>query len=146
MVTLVVAGVVISLAIINLGMGEAETLRREAQAVSILIEGVYDESVTRGERIVLSFENEGYRFYREDKISKKWIPVKDDPYLEEAILPVGIKVLRLSIDGVEVPGARKLIFSPSGHNAPFFLDLNLGKSVARISCNVIGRTQITWPA
>ena len=115
--TLVIVGIIVSVAVLSIGDNQAERERRVATQLATLAQLARETALFNAEQLGLSFWQKGYAFYRlEQKLSQpsteesetdskeapvKWRPIGDDPQLRPRELPDDIE-LSLYLEGLKV--------------------------------------------
>lgn len=138
LVVLVIIGIIVGLASINLMPDDKRVLTTEVQKLALLFEQARDEAIISGKEIAWSVEGEKTRFWRKDD-QGKWIPNSGDDLFRDRDLAPGVKLAELQINSVKAAVNERLIFSPSGMNMPFKLDLGLNTSHVSISGDNLGK-------
>jgi general secretion pathway protein H len=141
LVVLVIIGIMVGLASVRLMPDDARTVANEAQRLALLLEQTRDQAVVSGEPIAFSVEEGRYRFWSLDAAAQ-WVPRTGDDLLQDRPLADGVQLQALQVNqAVLVPGER-LLFLPSGSNAPFTADLALNAAHARIRGDGLGRVKV----
>ncbi len=145
LVVVVVIGIIISIAILQLGiLGDDRQLRREAYRIGSLLEVVQDEAVMQGREFGLEILLSSYRFVEFDPYQLRWTEVATENIFRSRELPEGIEfelllenkrvLLDLDADDLSASDEQKktdskndfaphiMIFS-SGDSTPFELRL-----------------------
>jgi general secretion pathway protein H len=138
LVVLVIIGITVAMISINLMPDDKRVLTTEAQKLVLLFEQARDEAIISGKAIAWSAEGDKSRFWRKDD-QGKWIPDSGDELFRERDLASGIKLAELQINAVKAAMNERLIFSPSGMNMPFKLDLGLNASHVSIAGDNLGK-------
>jgi hypothetical protein len=97
--------------------------------------------VASGEPIAFSVEAGRYRFWALDA-DDQWVPRSGDDLLQERPLAGGVKLLALQVNQAMLAAGERLLFLPSGSNAPFTADLALNAAHARIRGDSLGRVRV----
>ena len=118
LVILVIAGVVLALAAVNLAPSDAESARREAALLALDIERARDDAWFGGRPTAVAIADNHLRVLRLAE-GREWKPVpgRDRP------LPSGLQVASLAIDGERVNPREPLLFLPDGLGIPFRIGL-----------------------
>lgn len=130
LVVLVIIGIIVGLASLNLMPDDKRVLTMEAQKLALLFEQAHDEAIVSGKEIAWSVEGDKARFWHKDD-QAKWVINSGDDLFRERDLAPGVKLKEMQINSVKSAMNELLIFSPGGMNMPF--TLNLGLNDARIS-------------
>lgn len=141
LVVLVIIGIMVGLASVRMMPDDAGTLKSEAQRLALLLEQTRDQAVVSGEPIGFSVEDGRYRFWALDADSE-WVPRSGDDLLHDRPLADGVKLLALQVNQAMLAAGERLLFLPSGSNAPFTADLALNAAHARIRGDSLGRVKV----
>ena len=115
--TLVIVGIIVSVAVLSIGDNQAEREKRIATQLATLAQLARETALFNAEQLGLSFWQKGYAFYRLEQkqfqpstdasetdskeAPAKWQPLSDDPQLRPRELPDDI-VLSLYLEGLKV--------------------------------------------
>ena len=146
LVVLVIVSVMVGLIGVRLMPDDDGAVRNEAQRLSLLLEQARDQAVASGEPIAFSVEAGRYRFWALDG-ENEWVPRSGDDLLRDRPLPDGVQLAALQLAALQLNQANaaaytRLVFLPSGSNAPFTADLVLNAAHARISGDSLGRVRV----
>ncbi len=138
LVVLVIIGITVAMVSINLMPDDKRVLTTEAQKLALLFEQARDEAIISGKEIAWSAEGDKTRFWRKDDQGKWALNSGDDLFRERDLAP-GVKLAELQINSVKAAMNERLVFSPSGMNMPFRLDLGLNASRVSIMGDNLGK-------
>lgn len=141
LVVLVIVGVMVGLIGVRMMPDDDGAVRNEAQRLSLLLEQARDQAVASGEPIAFSVEAGRYRFWALDA-ENEWVPRSGDDLLRDRPLPDGVQLAALQLNQANAAAYTRLVFLPSGSNAPFTADLVLNAAHARISGDSLGRVRV----
>lgn len=141
LVVLVIIGIMVGLASVRLMPDDQGELTNEAQRLALLLEQARDQAVASGEPIGFSVEGGRYRFWSLDT-DDQWVPRSGDDVLRDRPLGAGVKLLALQVNRAMLGAGERLLFLPSGSNAPFTADLALNAAHARIRGDSLGRVRV----
>jgi len=141
LVVLVIIGIMVGLASVRLMPDDARALANEAQRLALLLEQTRDQAVVSGEPIAFSVEQGRYRFWSLDE-ADQWVSRTGDELLQDRPLAGGVRVLALQVNQAMLAAGERLMFLPSGSNAPFTVDLALNAAHARIRGDSLGRVRV----
>jgi type II secretion system protein H len=144
LVVLVIIGIMVGLASVRLMPDDERALANEAQRLALLLEQTRDQAVASGEPIAFSVEAGRYRFWALDG-EDQWVPRRGDELLQDRPLAGGVRLLALQVNQAMLAAGERLLFLPSGSNAPFTADLALNASHARIRGDSLGRVRVELP-
>lgn len=143
LVVLVIIGIMVGLASVRLMPDDRGTLRNEAQRLALLLEQAHDQALASGEPIAFSVEGGRYRFWSLDE-NDDWVPHLGDEILRDRPFAPGVKLLALQVDQAILATGQRLLFLPSGGNAPFTADLGLNAAHVRVRGDSLGRVRIEY--
>lgn len=138
---LVIVGIMVGLASVRLMPDDQSALTNEAQRLALLLEQARDQAVASGEPIAFSVEDGRYRFWSRDQRGA-WVPRHGDDLLHDRAFAPGVRLLGLQADQAVLASGQRLLFLPSGGNAPFTADLGLNAAHARIRGDSLGRVRV----
>ncbi len=141
LVVLMVIGVTLAMVSVNFIPDNRQVLENEAQRLALLFEQARDEAVTSARAIAWSGDSAGYRFSRRNA-ELKWVTIVDEQMFRPRELPGPVKLADLRVNESKVGPNERLIFSPSGFNAPFALALAAGSERLTITGDAGGRIRI----
>jgi type II secretion system protein H len=141
LVVLVIIGIMVGLASVRLMPDDERALANEAQRLALLLEQTRDQAVASGEPIAFSVEAGRYRFWALDG-EDHWVPRRGDELLQDRPLAGGVRLLALQVNQAMLAAGERLLFLPSGSNAPFTADLALNAAHARIRGDSLGRVLV----
>jgi type II secretion system protein H len=146
MVVIVIAGIMITLAVISIGDRSASQLEQEGRRLNALMGMAHEESIMQSREIGLAFSKTGYQFYEVGK-DDKWQPIVKDETLRLREFPEGFKIT-LYTDGEEViiepkmPENPAVYFFSSGETTPFELALKLADYQQIITSDAFGEIKV----
>lgn len=145
LVVIVVLGVLSTLVAVNFAEDDREKLAQETTRLALLMEYARDEAIVRGTELAWQLNGAAYAFsYRDD--NEKWISLDDDNIFKARKVASPIQASALKIDHAVVDNNARIIFSPSGLNHPFELQLALKAAQATLTRDVLGRVQTSATA
>lgn len=144
LVVLVVAGIMLSLAAINLFPDERRALREEGERLALLLEQAAISARAGGLPLAWSCSGREHRFWRRDA-EGEWRRVEQDALLHARTLPAGIKAQLHALDGRPVQPADLLILSPETVAPTFELRLSGANGYVRLAGNGLGRVEVLAP-
>ncbi|NVJ49201.1 MAG: type II secretion system minor pseudopilin GspH [Gammaproteobacteria bacterium] len=98
LIALVIAGVLVSIAVINFGDDRDSELETSAKRFYALVKQAQDETLLRGIDLGIRVEDQRYWFYLFDAENEKWLPIQDDEFFTEKEIPESLE-LKLVVDG-----------------------------------------------
>ncbi len=141
LVVLAIIGIMAGLAGVRMMPDDDRTVHGEAQRLALLLEQARDQAVASGEPIAFSVEQRGYRFWSLDA-DNQWVPHGGDELLRDRPLADDVRLAALRVNQASLAAGERLLFLPSGGNAPFTADLALNAAHARIRGDSLGRVRI----
>ena len=117
LVVVAIAGLLVTLAVVNLFPGEAQVSRRDGATVAMAVEHARDAAWFGGRPTAVDFSEGRVREWRFD--GRSWHP---DPRNDKAI-PPGLEVGAMYVDGQPLRGDDRLVFLPDGLGIPFSVAL-----------------------
>ncbi|PHV11715.1 GspH/FimT family pseudopilin [Chitinimonas sp. BJB300] len=144
LVVLVIIGIVVALAAVRFSASDQDTLQRESERLALLLESARDEAISLGQPIGFAVQTGGYLFSQQDAESK-WSVVEKNEILRPRELPTPVVLENIRVNLVPLGADGRLVFSPSGVNAPFTFVLRAGEYRRVLSADPIGRLAVTNP-
>jgi general secretion pathway protein H len=150
LVTLVIIGIIVSLATLSLGNNEARQVQQEVDRLSALIELAKEEALFNAQELGISFWQNGYAFsHLEDQ---QWVPVVGDNELRPRTLPEGLS-MALYLEGLEAalsrtPQQRKrphVFIMSSGEITPFQVTIGAGDTYVTLTADALGNLAYASP-
>jgi type II secretion system protein H len=146
LVVMVIITIIVTLAAVKFGPNDSDIAQREAERLALLLENARDEAIAAGTTLGWSPDEgmAGYRFWQQDA-NAQWQPLSDNETLRPRTLPVNTILLAVSVNLGPLAKDGKVIFTPSGVNAPFGLDVRSGDAVRHLSGDPLGRMTVDTP-
>ncbi|WP_432721023.1 GspH/FimT family pseudopilin [Jeongeupia wiesaeckerbachi] len=146
LVALAIVGLILGLAVVKLNDSDATTLSREAERLALLLDNARDAAINSGRTTAWSSDGRGYQFWLLDD-QNSWQAIGADEVLRARSFPEGISLSALTINLRDRPIGERIVFEPSGVNAPFHFELQLGDArwqldgdaMGRVSARAVGR-------
>jgi general secretion pathway protein H len=115
LVVIVIIGVMVALAGVQLMRNPAEAVRDESEHLALLLQAARDESILQGRVFAFGVGRDTYTFLRLERDGKLKV-AKDDLLLRPRQLPPGVVIEGLKIEGAENDDAQPkgVVFQPSG--------------------------------
>lgn len=126
LIVLVIIGITIALVSVNFRRDAKGELRDEALRLSLLLEAARTEAITTGKSLAWIATPPSYGFYKRDE-ERRWTVPLNDPPLSQGTLPAQIALADVRINRAQVPVDTPLVFSASGFNPSFRLELAAGR-------------------
>jgi general secretion pathway protein H len=150
LVTLVIIGIVVSMATLSLSNDEARQVEQTGERLNALIELAKQEALFGAQEFGLVFWQNGYAFYRLE--NQQWAPVTNDREFRPRSVPAGIEIdLRLEGLDVELPrvlGERQrpqvFVFS-SGEMTPFTAEIGTSDTKVTLTADALGNLAFAAP-
>lgn len=144
LVVMAIVGIVVALAAVRFGMSDVDTLQREAERLSLLLETARDEAIGLGQPIGFSAQAGTYRFWQQDA-QGAWQALDKNEALRVRELPTPVQLEDIRVNLAPLPPDARVVFSPSGVNAPFSLLLRAGQDKRLLSADPLGRLVVSDP-
>ncbi|HEY9100537.1 GspH/FimT family pseudopilin [Chitinimonas sp.] len=144
LVVLVIISIIVVLAAVRFGQSDVDTLQRESERLSLLLETARDEAIATGAAAGFSAEPGGYRFWLQQP-DASWQPVAESEVLRPRELPQALRLANLRVNLQPLPEGGRIVFSPSGVNAPFSLSLYAGAERRTLQADALGRITVANP-
>jgi general secretion pathway protein H len=143
LVTLVIIGIVVSLAMLSLGGNEEREAQETVDRLEALIELAKQEALFNAQELGLAFWQTGYAFYGLE--GRQWAPLTDDMELRPRPLPPG-QSIALYLEGLEAELPRSLakrkkpqvFIMSSGEVTPFEADIFIGETYVTLTADALG--------
>ncbi len=88
LVSVVIIGIVLSIAVLSLGIvSDDRDIRKEARRLMSILEVAQDDAVLQGREFGIEFLLESYRFVEYDSYSGQWLAIFDEDLLRTRQLP-----------------------------------------------------------
>jgi len=147
MVVIVIAGIMITMAVISISDPSVSKLEREGRRLQALMRMSQEEAIMQSREIGLAFNKRGYQFYEVGK-EDKWQAITADEELRLREFPEEDIKITLYTDGEEVtiedkmPENPSIFFFSSGESTPFELALRLGDYQQIITADAFGDVKL----
>lgn len=125
LIVLAILGVMTSLMVVNFERNEAQALEHEAQRLAALLRAARDEAVLSGHALAWRAHTGGHTFLRRDGDSA-WRPLEPGTPYGARAWPEPVALTRFQLNGMPGVSGAPLVFSSSGVNPPFELELASG--------------------
>ena len=145
LVVVVIIGVTLSLVVVNFARDDKRVLADEAQRVGLLLEHAHDEAVASAQILAWNADANGYGF-AVATAPDTWSALPGDDVFRQRAWSSGVSFggVRLLQGGNAKEMGTRLVFSPSGFNAPFEMTLASGNSYAVIAGDPLGRIVLKY--
>lgn len=137
MVVVVVIGIILAVARVNLMPDEQQIVANEATRLALLLELANDTASTRGVTLAWSVSPQGYVFSQQND-KGDWVEQIAIETLRARILPEGMRVTSLTIQHQPVPLNEKLLFTGTA----FEIVLAFKNHQRRVLGNLVGRVWV----
>ncbi|WP_374357836.1 type II secretion system minor pseudopilin GspH [Chitinimonas sp.] len=147
LVVLVIITIIVTMAVVRFGPNDGDIAQREAERLALLFETVRDEAIASGSTLGWSADDNlaGYRFWQQ-AAGAQWQPASDIESLRPRQLPVNTRIEAVTVNLAALGKEAKVVFAPSGVNAPFSLDIRSGEAVRHLVADPLGRISVAAPA
>ncbi len=141
MVVLVVAGIMLSLATLNLMPNAQTVLREESQRLAFLMENGAMSSQAGGQALAWSGSGNSYRFWKRTK-EGEWVRIEHDELLHPRTMPDAVFIDAVSFEERRIEPGALVMLSPELAARAFRVDLKSGGHFALVSGNGLGKVSI----
>ncbi len=141
LVVMLVMGLLVGL-VSTIGQTDDKTLLRfEAERLAQLMDLAATKSRLTGKSISWTTSGKEYRFWQLSGASG-WDVIEDDGSLRARILPTGMTLSNLYVDGARPPESMRVEFSPYGSVFAYSVEMSLGTALYKVVSSPIGAVQI----
>ncbi len=137
LVVLVVIGITLGMAMLQLMPDNRATLRDESNKLALLLENAMLEARASGRSIAWSGELSHYRFWKKNDYND-WVLMENDTLFRQRDLPDGIRIASIKIEEQPLKPGDKLSLSASGFTLPFHIKLGNQYGNASVNGNSTG--------
>lgn len=141
LVTLVVAGIMLTVMTVNLMPSAQSVLRDEAKRLTLLLENGTMASQAGGQSLAWSGSGNSYRFWKRTRAGE-WLRIESDNLLHPRTLPQEIHIGEVSFDGRKLEPGALLMLSPELVGKRFKIELRSGDLSSGIVGNGLGKVEI----
>jgi general secretion pathway protein H len=141
LVVLVVMGIALGMAVVQLMPDSRAALRDEAQRLALLLENAGLDARASGRPLAWSYEANGYRFWKRDGYGG-WVRVEDDPVYRARVLPEGMAITEASVESQPLQAGERMPLGAASHALPFLLRLSGAAAGARITGSSTGEVAV----
>ena len=141
LVALVVAGIMLSLATLNLMPSAQSMLRDESRRLAFLLENGAMASQAGGQSLAWSGSGNSYRFWKRTK-EGEWLRIERDNLLHPRALPQDVHIGEVSFDGRRLEPGSLLILSPELASKRFKVNLRNGELTSGIVGDGLGKVAV----
>ena len=137
LVVLVVMGVALGMAAVQLMPDDRAVLREEAQRLALLLENAGMEARASGRPLAWSAEKNGYRFWKKNDYGD-WVRIEDDMAFRPRILPEGMHITEVTVETLHLKPGEQLSLNASSFALPFLIHLESGHASANVNGSSTG--------
>jgi len=141
LVMLTIVSIMLGLVVANFGLDDKQQLQQESHRLALLMEHASATARTTGRPVAWSSSQHGYQFLQHNPGRNSWQVLGPDSTLRPRTLPAGIQISEQRVEGSRLARNERIIFSPSGLNAPFSITLSSALAVTRLHGNLLGNIQ-----
>jgi general secretion pathway protein H len=138
MVLLAIIAIVVALASVNYAPDDKQRLQQEGHKLSMLLSHAYNTARTTGKPIAWTSKKQSYEFLELDQDGKYWTPLFNNPNLYSRRLLDGVTIQKVMIGGSKSSDGDLIVFSPSGLNPAFNIQLNFSQYHVIVHGNLLG--------
>jgi len=145
LVVMLVMGLLVGL-VRTIGQTDDKTLLRfEAERLAQLMDLAATKSRLTGKSISWTTSGKEYRFWQLSEASG-WDLIEEDGSLRVRILPTGMTLSNIYIEGARSPESMRIEFSPYGSMLAYSMDMSLGTALCKVVSSPIGAVYISTAA
>jgi len=122
LVVLVVMGIVLGLAVVQLMPDKDAALHDEGLRLALLLENVGLEARASGRPLAWSGEKNNYRFLRKNNYGD-WVRIDDDTLFRPRTMTEGVNLGEIKVEGQPLKSGELLLFSAHSYAVPFVIRL-----------------------
>jgi general secretion pathway protein H len=141
LVALVIAGIMLTVATLNLMPGAQRELRDESKRLAFLLENGAMASQAGGQSLAWSGSGNSYRFWKRSR-EGEWLRIESDNLLHPRTLPREIHIGEVSFDGRKLEPGSLVMLSPELASKRFKVELRSGDLTSGIVGNGLGKVEI----
>lgn len=123
LIVLVVMGIVLGLAVVQLMPDHRAPLREEAAKLSLLMENAGLEARASGRSIAWAGEKNKYQFFRKNEYSD-WVRIDDDSSFRPRILTQGVNISEVRVEEQPKKPGEYILLSANTFAVPFQIRLS----------------------
>ncbi|HVK56892.1 MAG TPA: GspH/FimT family pseudopilin [Burkholderiales bacterium] len=127
LIVLVIVGITIALISVNFRRNDKAEVRDQAERLALLLQAARTEAISTGKSLAWIGNASTYGFFTRDE-DRRWTVAFTDPPLTGGHLTPPISLIDVQINGARTPIATPLVFSSSGLNARFKLELGTAET------------------
>lgn len=139
-VVLLLMGVVSALVVVNVAPDDQKQVRLESQRLASLFEQAGMEGQVSGNVVAWSSDGAEYSF-QEQTPNGEWVAMSEDIYRPHD-LPKNMILETAAVGQVGMTPGGRLMFNPSGINAPFDIVMTKQRTNMKISSDVMNRVTV----
>jgi len=136
-----IIGIALSMVSVNFSGDPRQTLKTEAEHLSLLLQQARDDAITSGAAMAWRSESNVHAFFQMDA-KGQWQAMQNDEHFRARQWPPHVALTSMRINGVKAGPNEALVFSPSGFNLPFTMTLALNDARVAMSGDALGRIRI----
>lgn len=141
MVVVVIIGMILVIAQVNLMPDERQILDDEAARLALLLALANDTAATRSVTLAWSLSPKGYVFSQQDE-QGRWVSQSLMDELRERVLPEAVRVAEVNVQHQPVPLTERILFTSSGVGTAFEIVLVSKQFRQRVVGNLAGRVWV----
>lgn len=122
LVVLVVMGIALGMAVVQLMPDDRAALREEAERLALLLENAGMEARASGQPLAWSAEKNGYRFWKKNNYGE-WVRLEDDAIFRPRTLPDGLGIAEVSVETQPLKSGELMSLNAFSFTLPFRIRL-----------------------
>lgn len=142
LVVLVVMGVVLGLAMVQMMPDKDASLRDEGLKLALLLESAGMEARASGRPLAWSGEKNNYRFLRKNNYGD-WTRIDDDTLFRPRTMTEGVNLGEIKVEGQSLKRGELLLFSAHSYALPFIIRLRGEAGSATVTARSTGDVVFT---
>lgn len=137
LVALVVMGIALGMAVVQLMPDDRSVLRDEAQRLALLLENAGMEARASGQPLAWSAEKNGYSFWKKNNYGK-WVRLEDDAIFRPRTLPDGLGITEVSVETQPLKPGEPMSLNAFSFTLPFLIRMTGKHASASVTGNSTG--------
>jgi general secretion pathway protein H len=133
LIVLVVMGIVLGMAVVQLMPDDSTVLHKESQLLALLLENAGMEARASGKPLGWSAEKNGYRFWKKNEYGE-WVHLDDDVIFRPRTLPDGFAIAAVSVESKPLQPGEQMSLNAFSFTLPFSIRM----TAPHFSANIVG--------
>jgi len=141
LVVLVVMGIALGMAVVQLMPDDRAALRDEAQRLALLLENAQMEAQASGRSLAWSAEKNGYRFWKKNNYGE-WVRLEDDTMFRPRTLPDGLGIAEVSVETQPLKISELMALNAFSFTLPFRIRMTSEQASASVTGSSTGTVSV----